>query len=377
MNVTLSELLELNILEQRTIDSILKAGKLQTKTKASVIKQLELRYKIVEYVPGKKGREARFILKDPRETKLEYKPYANNGRPSIDWTDEINLFKSYIYKIGAQPLTKQTIIYRSLGLNKKEKEIINHIRKAFFNNEDLETIQTYNDMFEPESLLEKQAYKIRGAYYTLEYKFFKYRIRQLTGVLDKVLEEAQYFSTYKDSNGEDLNEFEYIEYKAFRKRVEDDLKEKGILYHRVKRMADKACYEELGYRYAFELLNFTDNKHFASAEGNQVKCKLNFYNRMKDSAWSQQERFEKGQIDVLNSGLVSVLMSKKEFSAFMTSFLDSYCFGSLEENESESKFVAKANETLNSMNKVNKRLESNGVDASEVKRKIEVFSLIA
>ena len=377
MEITLSELLKTNLLEQSTKDSIIKAKKMRVNVKKSVIAQLEHVYETVEYIAGKRGQEPRFILENPREVESEYNQYANVGRHAIDWTAEIELFKSFIYQQVGSATTKTTLIYRSLGLTREEKSKIAHIRKAFFENADLETMQNYEDFLDGDRLAETQAYKIRGAYYNIEYKFFNYRIRQLVGVLNKVLEEANYEVSYKNSANQDITEEEYIEYKALKKRLEDKYRNDGVLYYKIKRKVENDCLDELGYKYAYELLHFYDNSQFKDSVGDQVQCKKNLYERMVTSAQALQDRFEKGQIDELHDTLFSVLMSKKEFNKFMVSFLNSYIFGSEEISEKEAKFVDTVRNIAHSMESVKKSMESNNLETYRLDRKLEVLQMVS
>lgn len=81
MKITLSELLNTELISKTSKDSIMSVGKMQTKTKASVMAQLEHKFNKVEYIRGNRSNEPYFILEEPKEVKAEYKP--NIGRPRV------------------------------------------------------------------------------------------------------------------------------------------------------------------------------------------------------------------------------------------------------------------------------------------------------
>ena len=121
LEITVNELVEKYdwLLTESSVQSIKKYGKMQTKTKKSVIKALEEKFESVEYIAGKKNQKAKFILTNYNCNTEVYNPYKNNGGQPLDWTNEINCIQELINQEVARnqdELRKGFTISRILAL---------------------------------------------------------------------------------------------------------------------------------------------------------------------------------------------------------------------------------------------------------------------
>lgn len=98
LEITVNELVEEygHLLTKNTVNSFRKQGKLAGDTKDSVFTQLKNQFESVEVI-SKKGRYGGtiFELKGFKGL-VEYNPYKNNSRPSLDWTNELLFIRELI-----------------------------------------------------------------------------------------------------------------------------------------------------------------------------------------------------------------------------------------------------------------------------------------
>lgn len=305
INMKLSDLLKSDLLTDKTKSSVLKAGKMNTKVKASVIKQLEHKYTSVEYIRGSKWKEPSFNLGDPLYITSDYK--ANVGRPALDLTDETELIKEAIYRNGAKPITKRNLVFLALGLNRKKTP---SVISAYFKN-GLNKLKDTNE----------QVYELQQLERAIEYRL-TYRMNQLIGRVSEVEKDTDVAYIYKNSRHEEISKEEYLEAQKLHRQVSEI--NRGLLsLANLKDKVESEMNDKYGYKYVYEEIVFLSHEDFSIAKGDLAKCKKSFYDRLMESISNEQAKDKENNLDFI----WDQLRSNNQIESFMSSFLDSWVFG--------------------------------------------------
>ncbi len=377
MEITLSELLQSNLIKPSTKDSIIKVGKMRDTVKKSVIAQLGHRFETVEYVAGKRGQEPRFILGKSKEVESEYIP--NVGRPSIDWSDEIKLFKSAIYKNGSKPITKKTLIYLAFGLEKSDRVRLKCFRKVYFKSLDLESISALDLLGDSNKQTEIYIYQIQNIAEFFEEYVLKYKIHQMMNTFDTILNETSYIITYRDNNKEILTGEEYAEYASFRNEIIKQLKENDTPFYAFNGKIKKAIKDKFGFEFAYEEYTFTNSEQFAGVVADVEKCKKDLFNRIMRDVQKRQERFNVKNVkkEILSTKIVDVLMSFDELSVFIEKFLNLWFENdSVTIIESEAEFLSAVKIQIDEMEIAKSINVSNGRNVDKLMKKLQSFKKV-
>lgn len=305
INMKLSDLLKSDLLTDKTKSSVLKAGKMNTKVKASVIKQLEHKYTSVEYIRGSKWKEPSFNLGDPLYITSDYK--ANVGRPALDLTDETELIKEAIYRNGAKPITKRNLVFLALGLNRKKTP---SVVSAYFKN-GLNKLKDTNE----------QVYELQQLERAIEYRI-SYRMNQLIGRVSEVEKDTDVAYIYKNSRHEEISKEEYLEAQKLHRQVSEV--NRGLLsLANLKDKVESEMNDKYGYKYVYEEIIFLSHEDFSTAKGNLAKCKKNLYDRLMESISNEQSKNKENNLDFI----WDQLRSNNQIESFMDSFLEAWVFG--------------------------------------------------
>lgn len=305
-NITLSDLLKSDLLTDATKASILKAGKMRSNIKASVIKQLQHKYSSVEYVRGSRSKEPSFNLGEPLHTTSNYNQYANVGRHELDLTAETELIKEAIYRNGLKPITKRNLVLLALGLSRKKTP---SLISAYFKNGLNKLKDTDEEVYELEQLERAIDYRIA------------YRMNQLTGRVSEVEKETNVVYIYKNSRHEEISKEEYLEAQKLHRKVSE--LNRGLLsLNNLKDKIEAEMNDKYGYSYVYEELVFLSYEDFSTAKGDLIKCKKNLYDRLMTSVANEQAKDKENNLDYI----WDELREKKQIVSFMESFLEAWVF---------------------------------------------------
>lgn len=305
MNITLSDLLKSDLLTDTTKQSILKAGKMRSNIKASVIKQLEHKFESVEYVRGSRSKEPSFNLGDPLYITSDYQ--ANVGRPELDLTDETELIKQAIYRNGLNPITKRNLVLLALGLNRKKTP---SVISAYFKN-GLNKLKDTNE----------QVYELQQLERAIEYRM-TYRMNQLIGRVSEVEKGTDVAYIYKNSRHEEISKEEYLEAQKLHRQVSEI--NRGLLsLANLKDKIETEMNDKYGYKYVYEEIVFLSYEDFSTAKGNLAKCKKNLYDRLMASVANEQAKDKENNLDYI----WEQLREQNKIESFMSSFLEAWVFG--------------------------------------------------
>ena len=278
LEITVNELVEKYdwLLTESSVQSIKKYGKMQTKTKKSVIKALEENFESVEYIAGKKNQKAKFILTNYNCNTEVYNPYKNNGGQPLDWTNEINCIQELINQEVARnqdELCKGFTISRILALmlgfgsdsefdKAKKKDILeNAIKESSI----LSMLGNKDDYYGLKETVNNLIRNQRHIY---------------VAMIEKEIKKTNHIISYLDSNGEEIDVERYEEYMIFKNKLsskiqvennkEKELKNeyfkaymrtkvfKGKTIIEIEREVDNAVQEKFGFKYAYRLFTIFD-----------------------------------------------------------------------------------------------------------------------
>lgn len=305
-NITLSDLLKTDLLTDTTKASILKAGKMNTKVKASVIKQLEHKFESVQYVKGSRSQEPSFNLGEPLHTTSNYNQYANVGRHELDLTEETELIKEAIYRNGLKPITKRNLVLLALGLSRKKTP---SLISAYFKNGLHKLKDTDEQVYELEQLERAIDYRIN------------YRTNQLIGLAEKIIKTASVVYIYKNSRHEEISKDEYLEAQKLHRKVLE--LNRGILsLANLKDKVEIEMVDKYGYKYVYEEIVFLSYEDFSTAKGDLAKCKKNLYDRLLTSVKNEQAKDKENNLDYI----WDQLREQNQILSFMESFLEAWVF---------------------------------------------------
>ena len=311
LEITVNELVEKYdwLLTESSVQSIKKYGKMQTKTKKSVIKALEENFESVEYIAGKKNQKAKFILTNYNCNTEVYNPYKNNGGQPLDWTNEINCIQELINQEVARnqdELCKGFTISRILALmlgfgsdsefdKAKKKDILeNAIKESSI----LSMLGNKDDYYGLKETVNNLIRNQRHIY---------------VAMIEKEIKKTNHIISYLDSNGEEIDVERYEEYMIFKNKLSSKIqvennKEKELkneyfkAYMRTKvfkvktiieieREVDNAVQEKFGFKYAYRLFTIFDEIQ-VGGEGDIDKVRENYFNRIMKNANSSQSKYK-------------------------------------------------------------------------------------
>lgn len=311
LEITVNELVEKYdwLLTESSVQSIKKYGKMQTKTKKSVIKALEEKFESVEYIAGKKNQKAKFILTNYNCNTEVYNPYKNNGGQPLDWTNEINCIQELINQEVARnqdELCKGFTISRILALmlgfgsdsefdKAKKKDILeNAIKESSI----LSMLGNKDDYYGLKETVNNLIRNQRHIY---------------VAMIEKEIKKTNHIISYLDSNGEEIDVERYEEYMIFKNKLSSKIqvennKEKELKNEyfkadmrtkvfkvktiiEIEREVDNAVQEKFGFKYAYRLFTIFDEIQ-VGGEGDIDKVRESFYNRVMKNANSSQSKHE-------------------------------------------------------------------------------------
>lgn len=306
LEITVNELVEEYgwLLTESSVQSIKKYGKMQTKTKKSVIAQLEESFESVKVI-SKKGRYGgtSFKLKGFKGV-VGYNPYKNNSRPSLDWTNEINCIRELINQevaLGQEQLYKgftvNQLLNKMLGFDKYK---IKAIAKEEVSKHRIFTL----------------AGKQKDDYYGLRDTVNSIVSNQRHIYVAKIEEElskTNHRISYLDSNRNKIDAEKYEEYMIFKKEVETKIKAENNRLKELKnkyfkarlntkdfdiknevqllKEIDNAVKEKFDFKYAYRQFTVF-NEIKVEGEGDIDKVRENYFNRIMKNANSSQSKHE-------------------------------------------------------------------------------------
>lgn len=363
MEITISELLQSNLIKPSTKDSIIKAGKMRDNVKKSVIRQLQHSHETVEYVAGKRGQEPRFILGNPREVESEYNQYENVGGKSIDWSEIDNYIENrmgYMMIVEERKgnkyehyVTKRRIIERLT----KEDKIVKALVRIFINNDNIESLQQVRNMYSDNENwnLNRMMYDLAKMKDYLDY-FVESRITtSLLNRVDVVLAKHEHSVKYiseKDGKYIQITEEEYNKYTKFKKEQKENNPRITV------KQMNKLVEEKFPFEYAFVTYFVHNAEELKNDNYDFVEITNFLYSRVIQSAERKQSKSEfvdddKAGVDILNVRL----LKNGNFVEFMELFFKEMFDENSKNNEAVSNFI----EDITSYEEeINRMIELNG-----------------
>jgi len=312
LEITVNELVEKYdwLLTESSVQSIKKYGKMQTKTKKSVIKALEEKFESVEYIAGKKNQKAKFILTNYNCNTEVYNPYKNNGGQPLDWTNEINCIQELINQeaLNQDELCKGFTISRILDL-----------MLGFGSGSEFDKDKDKKKDILENAIKESQILSMSGNkddYYGLKEtvnNLIRNQRHIYVAMIEKEIKKTNHIISYFDSNGEEIDAEQYEEYMILKKEVETKIKDENNILKELKNKhfkaglntkdfkvktiieieieVDNAVQENFGFKYAYRLFTIFDEIQ-VGGEGDIDKVRESFYNRVMKNANSSQSKHE-------------------------------------------------------------------------------------
>lgn len=306
LEITVNELVEEygHLLTKNTVNSFRKQGKLAGDTKDSVFTQLKNQFESVEVI-SKKGRYGGtiFELKGFKGL-VEYNPYKNNSRPSLDWTNELLFIRELINQEVAcngeqfyKGFTVSQLLNKMLGFNKYKIEAI---AKDEVKNHRIFT------------LAGKQKEDEFGLRETVN-NIVKNQRHIYVAKIEEELSKTNHRISYLDSNRNKIDAEKYEEYMIFKKEVETKIKAEN---NRLKELKNKyfkagqntkdfdiknevqlfkeiemAVKEKFGFKYAYRQFTVF-NEIEVEGKGDIDKVRENYFNRIMKNASSSQKNHQ-------------------------------------------------------------------------------------
>ena len=306
LEITVNELVEKYdwLLTESSVQSIKKYGKMQTKTKKSVIKALEEKFESVEYIAGKKNQKAKFILTNYNCNTEVYNPYKNNGGQPLDWTNEINCIQELINQEVAR---NQEQLYKGFTTNQLLNKLLGFNKYKI---EDIAKDEVENNRIF--TLAGKQKDDESGLRDTIN-NIVRNQRHIYVAQIEKELSKTNHRISYLDSNREEIDSEKYEEYMIFKKEVETKIKAENNRLKELKnecfkaglntkdfdiknevqllKEIDNAVQEKFGFKYAYRLFTIFDEIQ-VGGEGDIDKVRENYFNRIMKNASSSQKNHQ-------------------------------------------------------------------------------------
>ncbi|MDG4956776.1 hypothetical protein [Lactococcus lactis] len=328
LEITVNELVEEYdfLLVESSIQSIKKQGKIQTKTKKSVITQLKEKFDSVEYVAGARRREAKFILINYNGNTEVYNAYKNNGGSiAYDWTEVDNMIKNQISKYSNDKG------YHSISYIVHDSLKIEHISDAvssFY--EKLTGFKTLENG-DPEYNIEKLQ-KIFEWFERYQLNNIKKRVRYLLKN-ESIDFKEKYMALQTEGASVNISSEEYKEiqkYKAEETELLQDLK--GNSKMDISRVVSENINHKFGYINVYPTFSFIDTEKLSNDDFDLQKIKLELLEK-----WNKQgDRKEKKELQkepsLFNSlfrqeSFYKELIKKKEYAKLMNAFVKLHIIG--------------------------------------------------
>ena len=318
LEITVNELIEEYswLIAESSVQSIKKHGKMQTKTKISVKAQLKEKFDSVEYVAGAGRRKAKFTLNNYNGNKEVYERENKGGRPSLDWTNEINCIQELINQeaLNQDELCKGFTISRILDL-----------MLGFGSGSEFDKDKDKKKDILENAIKESQILSMSGNkddYYGLKEtvnNLIRNQRHIYVAMIEKEIKKTNHIISYFDSNGEEIDAEQYEEYMIFKKGVETKIKAENekIRDKRSKtykeglnikdlpkaknehKEIENAVQENFGFKYAYRLFTIFDEIQ-VGGEGDIDKVRESFYNRVMKNANSSQSKHEQTKVVKMN-----------------------------------------------------------------------------
>ncbi|KST89924.1 hypothetical protein [Lactococcus lactis] len=305
LEITVNELIEQYswMLTESNVQSIKKYGKMQTKTKKSVIKSLQQKFESVEYIAGKKNQKAKFILTNYNGSTEVYNPYKNNGGQSLDWSNEINCIQELINKEVA--LSQDENFYKGFTVNQLFEKMVG------FNKYKIKAIAkeevSKHRIFTLSGKQKEDEFHLRDTVNNL----VRNQKRIYMAMIEKEIKKTNHKIDYLDSNGEEIDVERYEEYVNYKKLITRKLKVKNNKEKELKnkyfklglstkdfdiknevqllKEIENAVQEIFQFKFAYRLFTVLDEIQ-VEGEGDIEKVRENFFNRIMKNANSSQSK---------------------------------------------------------------------------------------
>ncbi|MEB6147644.1 hypothetical protein [Enterococcus casseliflavus] len=377
MEITLSELLQSNLIKPSTKDSIIKVGKMRDNVKKSVIAQLGHRFETVEYVAGKRGQEPRFILEKPKEVESEYIP--NVGRPSIDWSEIDNYIENRMamFMVTATDENGQSINHyvtkrRLVKYLIRDKKVMDVIRRLYIRDKTLHSFHEIKSMYtERNWVLDKTIYDLTRVQDDIDYVINNVIVNCLLARVDAVLAKHSHDVKYKSKNSE--NEYQEITVETYNQYREFVKSEKELNKRITKKQLAKKAQEKFKFEFAFATYFVYEAQELANDNFDITNIKKFLINRGIESAKRKQAKFE--ITDVKDDDILSIrLLKNSEFVEFMKLFYQEFFNDQSFETQAEKDFLKEISDYQETLNV---KAELNGGKLDKVdKRKIIQINII-
>lgn len=326
MKITLTELIEnhSNLITDSSRNSIIKNNmKMQSKVKASIIKQLETQFESVEYVAGTRWIEASFILTGYKNEALDYNAYKNNGAESIDWLEETNMIRDKISKLSSTVIsadgeevyykvTKRRLVSDAFGMASIQKATKHTYFSEYENFASIEIADSANNTFN------KNLSDFVRLEADVDY-LLDFRMRQLLNCFQNAIKDANYDIYYNakvDKDFIEITQETFEEYKEFHKQLmtqHKDVKKKKKLVE----LITTAVQEKFGFEFAFENYHFFENEHLSNDNYDKKDCVTRLVKRLTDSAKRKEDKFVAETCANIHDTVFMRLKKNGEYAEFL------------------------------------------------------------
>lgn len=313
LEVTVNELVEKYdwLLTESSVQSIKKYGKMQTKTKKSVIAQLENQFESVKVI-SKKGRYGgtSFELKGFKGL-VEYERENKGGRPSLDWNNELFVIRELIN----EEVRNEEVFYKGFTISK----ILAKMLGFGFSEFDKARKKDILENAVKESPILSMSEENKSDYYGLKEtvnNLIRNQRHLYISLIEKEIKKTNHRISYLDSNGNEISIELYEEYMVFKKEVETKIKAENEKiksdrnrYYKAGQSAkdlpkaknehkeiENAVQEKFGFKYAYRFFNVFDEVEIKE-EGDINLVRDNFFNRIMKNANSSQSKYEKTEVN--------------------------------------------------------------------------------
>ncbi len=311
LEITFNELIEKYdwLLTESSVQSIKKYGKIQTKTKKSVIAQLENQFKSVKVI-SKKGRYGGTIFElNGFKGLVEYERENKGGRPSLDWSNEELVIRELINEEVA--LGSSEKFYKGFTINQLYEKMLD-FDKYKIEAIAKEEVSIHNIFTLSGNDAEDEYYGLRDTVNNL----VRNQRHIYVSLIEKEVKKTNDNIDYLDNNGNKISGLLYEEYMDFKNQLTKELKAENSKNKELKNKYFKAglstkdfdiknevqlakeveneCLVKFGFKYAYRLFTILDEIE-VEGEGDITLVRENFFNRIMKNANSSQSKHEKTQ----------------------------------------------------------------------------------
>ena len=311
LEITFNELIEKYdwLLTESSVQSIKKYGKIQTKTKKSVIAQLENQFKSVKVI-SKKSRYGGTIFElNGFKGLVEYERENKGGRPSLDWSNEELVIRELINEEVA--LGSSEKFYKGFTINQLYEKMLD-FDKYKIEAIAKEEVSIHNIFTLSGNDAEDEYYGLRDTVNNL----VRNQRHIYVSLIEKEVKKTNHNIDYLDNNGNEISGLLYEEYMDFKNQLTKELKAENSKNKELKNKYFKAglstkdfdiknevqlakeveneCLVKFGFKYAYRLFTILDEIE-VEGEGDITLVRENFFNRIMKNANSSQSKHEKTQ----------------------------------------------------------------------------------